>query len=420
MTLRLRASPGENRRQKGITMARRLAWWVRPANELMAPAARWGQRSARSSFGELRARAERRTGVPEQPDPQFRTDLQVLYQSFLAAPELSFMGWYGVRAEVLRHLENRLRLRQCLSACPQIAAQPVPRPVFVVGLPRTGTTLLHGLLAGAPGHRAPLLWELLTPCPLNGSRAELSKRVRRAERLVTAGRQVAPALQVIHPLAAREPEECIFALPHGMYYYNRARIPGYLDWYAHRDAAPDYAYLKQQLQVLQWNQPPRRWILKSPFHLWKLDALLRVFPDATLVWPHRDPVTVLASWCSLAEVVRRLHNRRVDLRLLGADWCQLWARATVQAMRVRAGARQPFVDISYPELAADPLAAVADIFRCLDVELTPATRRQIAARLSRSGRASAGLHHYTLERYGLTPGEVCETFSGYLAAFPGR
>ena len=305
-------------------MARRLAWWVRPANVLMAPAARWGQRSTRSSFGELRWRAARRAGVPEQPDPQFLADLQVLHQSFQAVPELSFMGWYGVRAELLRHLENRLRLRQCLAARPEIAAQPVPRPVFVVGLPRTGTTLLHGLLAGAPGHRAPLLWELLTPCPLDGRRADCAKRVHRAERLVTGGRLAAPVLQMIHPLAAREPEECIFALPHGMYYYNRARIPGYLDWYAHRDATADYAYLKQQLQVLQWNRPPRRWILKSPFHLWKLDALLRVFPDATLVWLHRDPATVLASRCSLAEVVRRLHNRRVDLRLLGADWCQLW------------------------------------------------------------------------------------------------
>jgi hypothetical protein len=401
-------------------MARRLAWWVSPANELMAPAARWSQRSTRSSFGELRARAARRAGVPEQPDPQFLADLQVLHQSFQAVPELSFLGWYGVRAELLRHLENRLRLRQCLAACPQIAAQPVPRPVFVVGLPRTGTTLLHGLLASAPGHRAPLLWELLTPGPLDGSRAESTRRVRRAERLVTGGRLVAPALQVIHPLAAREPEECIFALPHGMYYYNRARMPGYLDWYAHRDATADYAYLKQQLQVLQWNRPARRWILKSPFHLWKLDALLRVFPDATLVWPHRDPATVLASWCSLAEVVRRLHNRRVDLRLLGADWCQLWAGATVRAMRIRAGAPQLFVDASYPELAADPLAAVADTLRCLDVELTPATRRLMAARLSRNDRAAPGPHHYTLARYGLTPGGVRETFSGYLAAFPGR
>ena len=153
-------------------MARRLAWWVRPANVLLAPAAWWGRRSPSSSFSQLRARAARRTGVPEQPDPQFLTDLRVLHQSFQAVPELSFMGWYGVRAELLRHLENQLRLGQRLTACPQIAAQPVPRPVFVVGLPRTGTTLLHGLLAGVPGHRAPLLWELLTPGPLDGSQAD--------------------------------------------------------------------------------------------------------------------------------------------------------------------------------------------------------------------------------------------------------
>jgi Sulfotransferase family len=401
-------------------MARRLAWWVRPANELMAPVARCGQRSARSSFGELRARAARRTGVPERPDPQFLADLQVLHQSFLAVPDLSAMGWYGVRAELLRHLENRLRLRACLAACPQIAAQPVPKPVFVVGLPRTGTTLLHGLLAAPPEHRAPLLWELLTPCPLTGSQAELTQRVRRAERLVTAGRWAAPALQAIHPLAAREPEECIFALPHGMCYHNRARVPGYLDWYARRDATADYAYLRQQLQVLQWNQPPRRWILKSPFHLWKLDALLRVFPDATLVWPHRDPAAVIASWCSMAEVIRRLHNRRVDLPLLGDECCQLWARATARAMRVRAGAPQPVIDISYPQLAADPALAVADAFRRLDVELTPATRQRLTARLSRAGRAAPGTHHYSLARYGLTSAGVREAFAGYLAAFPER
>ncbi len=129
---------------------------------------------------------------------------------------------------------------------------------------------------------------------------------------------------------------------------------------------------------------------------------------------------MLASWCSLGEVVRRLHNRRVDLRLLGAERCQLWAGATVRAMRVRAGAPQPFVDISYPELAADPPAAVADTLRCLDVELTPAARRLMAARLSRNGRAAPGPHHYALARYGLTAGGVRETFSGYLAAFPGR
>ena len=198
-------------------MAGRLAWWVRPANELTAPAVRWSKRSPRSSFSELRARAVWRTGVPEQPDAQFLADLRVLHQSFLAVPELSLMGWHGVRAVLLRHLENRLRLRRWLAACPEIAAQPVPRPCRGGPAPH-GTTLLHGLLAAAPEHRAPLLWELLTPCPLNGGHAEIGGQLSQAERLVTLGHLAAPVLQAIHPLAASEPEECALraAAQHGL------------------------------------------------------------------------------------------------------------------------------------------------------------------------------------------------------------
>jgi len=139
---------------------RRVAWWVGPVNRLMTPEARRGRRRPGSSFGALQARAAARTGLPGRADPQFLADLQVLHASFLAVPELSFMGLAGIRAELVRHLSNRLRVREYLRANPQITAAPVPQPVFVVGLPRTGTTLLHCLLASAPGHRAPLLWEL--------------------------------------------------------------------------------------------------------------------------------------------------------------------------------------------------------------------------------------------------------------------
>src|SRR5215472_8148564 len=129
----------------------------------MTPAVRRGRCRPESSFRALQARAARRTGLPEPVDPQFLADLRVLHAAFLAVPELSFMGLAGIRAELARHLSNRLRVRELLRANPQITSAPVLRPVFVVGLPRTGTTMLHALLAGAPGHRAPLLWELLDP-----------------------------------------------------------------------------------------------------------------------------------------------------------------------------------------------------------------------------------------------------------------
>src|SRR5215831_8298635 len=387
----------------------------------MAPAARRGRHRPESSFRALQARAARRTGLPEPADPQFLADLRVLHASFLAVPELSFIGLSGIRAELARHLSNRLRVRELLRANPQIASAPVPRPVFVVGLPRTGTTLLHALLAGAPGHRAPLLWELLDPCPQPGpggpSLGGSGRRVRDAERLAWLAYRAAPSLRVIHPLDARTPEECIFALPHHMGYHTRARIPGYQDWYTRRDATGDYAYLRQQLQILQWQQPPpRRWILKSPFHLWHLDALLRVFPDATIVWTHRDVLTALASWCSLAEVTRRLSNRRVDLTQLGRDWTQMWSQAMTRALRARAAAAQPFLDVSYTQLADAPLPTLETLYSGLGAELTPAARQQITSRARTSPAGPRAhhhsAHHYSADRYGLTAEAIRDAFPG--------
>ncbi len=397
--------------------AGRLAWWMGAVNGLMAPVIRSGLRPG-SSFGALEARAARRAGLAGRADPEFLTDLRVLHESLLGVPEMSFTGLAGLRAELIRHLANRMRVRQFLDAHPQAAAAPVRQPVFVVGLPRTGTTLLHALLAGLPGHRAPLLWELLAPCPPDAGQARPGRRERSARRFAALAHRAAPPMRVIHPLDACAPEECVFALPHSMSWCTRARLPGYPEWYAGRDATPDYAYLREQLQVLQWQQPPRRWVLKSPFHLWNLDILVRVFPGATIVWTHRDPCVALASWCSLTEVTMRLHNRRVDLSLIGQDWLQLWAQAIRRARRARAGpagAAASFLDVSYTRLAARPLPVLAEISGRLGAGLTSAARRTAADLVIRPGPAERRPHRYSLARYGLTDEAVHAAFRGYPA-----
>ncbi len=397
-----------------------LAWWVGPVNGLLAPATRRGCRSPGPSFAALEERAARRAGVTGQAGPadpqeaEFAGDLRVLYESFLAARELSFSGLFGARLEVFRHLRNGLRVRALMRAHPEIAKAPVRQPVFVTGLPRTGTTALHALLAAVPGHRAPLMWELLEPCPPEAGQRRPDRRPRNAEWMAGAAYRMAPVFRVIHPLEARGPEECVFALPHSMSHYSRARIPGYRDWYARRDATPDYAYLRQQLQILQWRQPPRRWILKTPFHLWNLDALLRVFPDATILWTHRDPAVALASWCSLTEVNMRLHNQRVDLAQVGRDWVQLWAQAAERAEQVRGTAARSFLDVRQSQLAAGPWPALEPVLAGLGVELTPAARQRITA--LRPGPAAPGAHRYRLERYGLTAQAVRRAFPGLAAA----
>lgn len=385
-----------------------VAGWAPTVNRLLNPAVRRARHRSEASFGALQTRAAR-SGVAEPAEPQFLADLRVLHDSFLEVPELSFTGLAGVRGELLRHLGNWLAVRDLLRAYPQIESAPVERPVFVVGLPRTGTTLLHALLAGMPGHRAAQMWELLTPVPACAGQPNPGKPVRSAERLARFSHLVAPSLRVIHPLDARAPEECVFALPHSLSHYTRARIPGYRDWYVQRDATSDYIYLRQQLQILQWQRPAHRWVLKSPFHLWNLDVLQRVFPDATFVWTHRDPAVALASWCSLTEVIRTFHNRSVDLRLLGEDWTRMWAQAFNRAALARAGSAAPFLDVSYSQLAADPVSALEEILGGLGTSLTAQARQQATDRARRPVR---GAHRYSLDRYSLTSSAVRDAFPG--------
>jgi sulfotransferase family protein len=392
-----------------------VAWWVPLLNALMAPAAPRLRRQG--AFAALAARAAARTGIAQAPDPEFLADLSLLHESFLAVPELSFMGLAGVQAELLRHLSNWLRVRKLLADCPQAGTAAVRQPVFVVGLPRTGTTLLHSLLAGTPGHRAPRLWELLSPRPVPAGEPEPGRQIREAGRFVRSAHLAAPALRVIHPLGARAPEESVFALPQSMSYYTRARVEGYRDWFSQRDATADYTYLRQQLQILQWQSPPRRWVLKSPFHLWNLDALLRVFPDATIVWTHRDPAAVLPSWCSLTEVTMALHNRRVDLRLLGQDWSRMWAQAWERGQRVREHATQPFIDVSYARLSRDPVDTLAGVLHRL-ASTPPSPQRQHDHRPAghQPGRHRPGRHRYSLTRYGLQAQAIRDAFPGEAAA----
>ena len=388
-------------------MGRRVAWWVPAVNGLMRPATRRARRGPGASFGALQERAAARSGVPEPADPRFVADLRVLHTEFLSVPELSFIGLASGRSELLRHLGNWLSVREYLRAQPQVAEVPMLRPVFVVGLPRTGTTLLHALLASVPGHRAARMWELLAPVPASAGQPHPGRPVRDAERLAKQAHLAAPSLRVIHPVDACAPEECVFAMPHSMVYHVRARIPGYRDWYAGRDATADYVYLRQQLQILQWQRPAHRWILKSPFHLWNLDALLRVFPDATIVWTHRDPAVALASWCSFVEIPMTLSNRRVDRPLLGRDWAQMWAQANARGTQARARSQVPFIDVSYQELCADPVSVLDEILRGLGTTMGPQARDQA---ITRARRRARGVHHYSLDRYGLSPRTVRDAF----------
>ncbi|MFC9681248.1 sulfotransferase family protein [Streptomyces sp. NPDC056948] len=350
----------------------------------------------------------------EAPDDrEFVDDFRALLGWWAKAGNLTPVGWQSAQAHVRRHLANRARVRRLIAEHPGIEREPIEKPVFVVGLPRTATTVTHSVLSISDGHRCPLLWELLAP--------DLELPPGRRRKAITAGRRMvrgtdlfAPRFRDIHAMAAEGPEECTFALPHALMPFSQARIPEYQAWHCARDFTADYRYLKQVYQVLQYGRPRRRWMLKSPMHLENLDALRTVFPDATIVWCHRDPVTVVASFCSLIEHGMAVSSRPIDPAGIGATWLELLSRAMTRGLAARAAVPpEQLVDAPYSWLGADPATGAPKLHAAVGAPWTEADAARLPAAVARP--EGTRRHTYDLSRYGLTRAEVESAFADYNA-----
>lgn len=377
------------------------------ANLLLRP--RLGSRRAPDrTFDRLVAE----TGQAEG-DQRFVDDFRFLLRHWAGDENLTPVGWLSAQGHVRRHLANRARIRRLIAAHPAIEREPIDEPVFVVGLPRTATTLTHGVLSLSDEHRCPLLWELLAP-DLDVPPAQRRKAITAARQLVGGINLFAPRFRDIHPLRAEGPDECTFALPHTVMPLSQARIPEYRAWHDERDFVPDYRHLKQVFQVLQYGRPRRRWVLKSPLHTENLDALRTVFPDATIVWTHRDPVAVVPSFCSLVEHGMAITVRPLDLHAIGATWLELLSRSVTRGMAARASIpRESLVDVPYSWLGRDPAAGAPKLYASIGARWTDAD----AARLPEVAARTKGTrrHSYDLSRYGLTRADVESAFAGYNA-----
>ncbi|MGC9498623.1 sulfotransferase family protein [Streptomyces sp. WG7] len=380
---------------------------LRLADLVLRPAFR-SRHTPDRTFDRLLARAGRAEG-----DERFADDFRSLLRWWAGAENLTPVGWQSAQSHVRRHLANRARIRRLIAEHPDIERQPVEKPVFVVGLPRTATTLTHGVLSLSDEHRCPLLWELLTP-GLEVPPSERRKATAPARRMVDGINLLTPRFRDIHPMAAEGPEECTFALPHALMPLSSARIPEYQAWHYERDFVPDYRHLKQVYQVLQYGRPRRRWILKSPMHLENLDALHTVFPDATIVWTHRDPVTVVASFCSLVEHGMAVSTRPVDPRGIGATWLELLSRSAARGVAARAALpRETLVDVPYSWLGTDPAAGAPKLYAAVGARWTGAEAARLAGVAARPKGTRP--HRYELSRYGLTRADVESAFAEYNA-----
>ncbi|WP_100445372.1 sulfotransferase family protein [Glycomyces xiaoerkulensis] len=391
---------------------RRVAPWLKAINVVLAPTIANRRHKVDRIIDRAVRDAERRTDGTASGDEEFIDQMRFVLASFAEVEGLTPAGWKGTVDDIAGRLENRFRIRRLHARHPEIADEQVERPIVVVGMPRTGTTLAHHVLAQSADHRAPLMWELMH-CDLGDiPAATRAEYVKRTEKVALGSVKASPMMPHIHKLGADKPEECVFVLPHGLIYVVRAHMPRYERWMLDRDPIGDYRYLKQALQVLQHGRERRRWVLKSPAHLWNLRTLLKVFPDAQIVWTHRDPATVMGSMCSLAETTMSVHVARPDLHRIGSTWLEMLATGVDRARDARRDLPDgAVVDVSYRHLTGEPERRFPELFERLGARWGTAERLNLERAQVRAGGGKG--HVYDLGRYGLDSAAIERAFGDY-------
>jgi len=372
------------------------------------------------------------TGLGDFGDLGFAGALEVLVDSVEREARLHPLGRSIMRGRLVALLANRLRVEALYREHPEIDALPVGRPIVIAGLQRTGTTLLHRLLAADPRTRALRSWEALHPAPLPGEGRHGSFR-RKAEARIAelALRAMAPDFFAIHPVEADAPEEDILLLDHAFTSQTpeaTLHVPSYASWLEAQDLVPSYRYLERLLKVLLWQRGTAPWVLKTPNHMECLFELLTVFPGALIVQTHRDPQATLASFCSMVAHGRGVFSDEVDPREIGRHWLRKVRRMMERTLAVRdgipptppgrdGGRQASFIDVSYYDLLADPIGEVRRIYARAGRSLEPDAELAMKNALGRDTQHRFGRHVYRGDDFGLSRAGIDEAFEGYRARF---
>ena len=352
-------------------------------------------------------------------DRSFFHPLERLIASCNTESDLNSLGRQAVKFEIRRSLHNLLEFERRKRASPALLRRPIAQPIFITGMPRSGSTFLHRLLVRDPTVAAPLSWRLVHPHPSSAGRLGETVNRARVQAQFYLMRVLAPELNSLHEVAAGEPEECTDITAQvfqSLRYDSVYRVPSYQSWLQRHGHLEAYRFHKRFLQHLDAQAPGRRWILKSPDHVFALDDIRVVYPDAQWVFIHRDPVAVLASVSRLTEVLRRPFSHRVDLEEIGQQVCASWLDGAQRMMRMAAASRS-ILHLHYREIVADPEKAAARLFRhgghATSSEAVGRMRKWLGNRSNRKHRQ----HRYHLERFGLEPNLLRSQFKPYTDAF---
>ncbi len=376
------------------------------------------------TVADLHASATRITGLDDFGTDEYRDGLAVLLESYGREAGLTPLGRKLKRVFLRGALVARLLSEAAWQAYPGYADVRIERPVFVTGLPRTGTTALHRLLTADPAHQGLEMWLTEAPQP-------------RPPRETWAGNPVFTHIQAafeqhhiehpefmgVHYIAADEVEECWQLLRQSMRsisYECLAHVPAYASWLRGQDWTDTYRRHRRQLQLIGLHDAGRRWVLKNPSHLFALDALLHVYPDALVIQTHRPPRTAIASVCSLAAHATAGWSSTFQGDVIGHDQLETWASGLERFMAVRAR-HDPaqFYDVDYDVFVADPIGTVESSYAYFGLPLSGAAIDAMRALHAQSTAGQArSVHRYTLADFGLTGEEVDERFGSVGAVVP--
>lgn len=380
-------------------------------------------RESVGTIDELHAAATRVTGLDDFGDSAYREGLAVLLESYEREAALTPWGNRVNHAQLRGALVARLLSEAGWRRYPEHAAVPVERPIFVTGLPRTGTTALHRLLCEDPAHQGLEMWLTEAPQPRPPRDTwDANPIFARIEQGYRRHHIENPEFMGLHYMSAGTVEECWQLLRQSMEsiaYENLAHVPSYSAWLRQQDWAPAYERHRRNLQLIGLPDAGKRWVLKNPSHLFALDAVMSVYPDALVIQTHRDPKNVIASVSSLTSQATVGQSELFAGSNVGRAQLELWARGADQFMSDRRR-HDParFIDVRYADFTADPIGTVASIYERFGIDLT-ADARAAMERVheeSVSGERRPS-HRYTLTEFGLTDEEVDERFAAYRAAY---
>jgi hypothetical protein len=398
---------------------------VRLLNRLGDGLQRMGLKIADFEPDRLEAAARRKTRLDDFGPARYRAPFERLCESYLHDCDLTFLGRVFCHGTLLHALTNRLLIQQALRNDPGICQEEVRRPLFVLGLPRTGTTFLFNLLAQDPACRPLMFWESMSPAPPPRPETYATdSRIAEGRRKVRFLNRALPELSGIHEFTPDGPEEClgllmnVFLTP-----FVRGRVPLYREWLdqvsdAEIDAA--YAEYRTQLQLLQRHAKGEHWILKCPSHAFGLGGLLANFPDAAIVQTHRDLSRSVPSLCSLSFAFEQLCYQTPDRQRVGRGMLKVVEQLITRGIQGRERGDpdgERVLDVAYADVTRAPIATVERIYGHFGYDLSSEFRTRLNEYLARDKHGSAPKHTYSLAEFGITPEELRNRFGGYASRF---